>query len=113
MLRMYDRQLKRYSSLICYSDPGSRYVSVRYAEQLGEAGIEPSVGSKSDVSDNALAKTISGLYKADLIYRRALEDQGGGGVRDARMSVAVQPPLPARTPWATPRLQKFRQTIYR
>jgi len=48
----------------------AQYVSIRYTERLGEAGIEPSVGSKGDSYDNALAKTINGLYKAELILRR-------------------------------------------
>ena len=42
-----------------------------YTERLAEAGIEPSVGSKGDSYDNALAETINGLYKAELIHRRA------------------------------------------
>jgi putative transposase len=50
---------------------GSQYVSIRYSERLAEAGIEPSVGSKGDSYDNALAETINGLYKAELIHRRA------------------------------------------
>ena len=45
-------------------------VSIRYTERLAEAGIEPSVGSKGDSYDNALAETINGLYKAELIHRR-------------------------------------------
>jgi putative transposase len=45
-------------------------VSIRYSERLAEAGIEPSVGSKGDSYDNALAKTINELYKAELIHRR-------------------------------------------
>ena len=49
----------------------SQYVSIRYTERLAEAGIEPSVGSKGDSYDNALAETINGLYKAELIHRRA------------------------------------------
>lgn len=49
----------------------SQYVSIRYSERLAEAGIEPSVGSKGDSYDNALAETINGLYKAELIHRRA------------------------------------------
>jgi putative transposase len=40
-------------------------------QPLAEAGIEPSVGSKGDSYDNALAETINGLYKAELIHRRA------------------------------------------
>jgi transposase InsO family protein len=50
---------------------GSQYVSIRYTERLAEAGIEPSVGSKGDSYDSALAETINGLYKAELIHRRA------------------------------------------
>ena len=76
----------------------SQYVSIRYSERLAEAGIEPSVGSKGDSYDNALAETINGLYKAELIHRRgALEDQGGRRTRHAGMGVLVQPPPPART----------------
>ena len=45
--------------------------AVRYSERLAEAGVEPSVGSKGDSYDNALAETINGLYKAELIHRRA------------------------------------------
>jgi putative transposase len=68
---LYDRQPDRDRSLIHHSDRGSQYVSIRYSERLGEAGIEPSVGSKGDSYDNALAETINGLYKAELIHRRA------------------------------------------
>ena len=46
-------------------------MSIRYSKRLAEAGIEPSVGSKGDSYDNALAETINGLYKAELIHRRA------------------------------------------
>ena len=68
---LYDRQPERDQSLIHHSDRGSQYVSIRYSERLAEAGIEPSVGSKGDSYDNALAETINGLYKAELIHRRA------------------------------------------
>ena len=68
---LYARQPERDSSLIHHSDRGSQYVSIRYSERLSEAGIEPSVGSKGDSYDNALAETINGLYKAELIHRRA------------------------------------------
>ena len=67
---LYDRQPDR-DSLIHHSDRGSQYVSIRYTERLAEAGIEPSVGSRGDSYDNALAETINGLYKAELIHRRA------------------------------------------
>lgn len=66
---LYDRRPA--SSLIHHSDRGSQYVSIRYTERLAEAGIEPSVGSRADSYDNALAETINGLYKAELIHRRA------------------------------------------
>jgi putative transposase len=49
----------------------AQYVSILYTERLAEAGIEPSVGSRGDSYDNALAETINGLYKAELIHRRA------------------------------------------
>ena len=47
----------------------TQYVSIRYSERLAEAGIEPSVGSTGDSYDNALAETINGLYKAEIIHR--------------------------------------------
>jgi len=68
---LHTRQPQRDRSLIHHSDRGSQYVSIRYTERLAEAGIEPSVGSKGDSYDNALAETINGLYKAELIHRRA------------------------------------------
>ena len=67
---LYARQPER-DALICHSDRGSQYLSIRYSERLAEAGIEPSVGSKGDSYGNALAETINGLYKAELIRRRA------------------------------------------
>ena len=68
---LYARQPSHTDSLIHHSDRGSQYVSIRYTERLAEAGIEPSVGSKGDSYDNALAETINGLYKAELIYRQS------------------------------------------
>ncbi|MBK7593204.1 MAG: IS3 family transposase [Betaproteobacteria bacterium] len=68
---LYARQPDRDNSLVHHSDRGSQYVSIRYSERLAEAGIAPSVGSKGDSYDNALAETINGLYKAELIHRRA------------------------------------------
>ena len=68
---LYARQPECDSRLIHHSDRGSQYVSIRYSERLAEAGVEPSVGSKGDSYDNALAETINGLYKAELIHRRA------------------------------------------
>jgi transposase InsO family protein len=68
---LYARQPQRDGALIHHSDRGSQYVSIRYSERLAEAGIEPSVGSRGDSYDNALAETINGLYKTELIHRRA------------------------------------------
>lgn len=68
---LYARQPERDGTLTHHSDRGSQYVSIRYSERLAEAGIEPSVGSAGDAYDNALAETINGLYKAELIHRRA------------------------------------------
>ena len=68
---LYARQPDRDAALIHHSDRGSQYVSVRYTERLSEAGIKPSVGSKGDSYDNALAETINGLYKAEVIHRQS------------------------------------------
>jgi putative transposase len=68
---LYARGGQRDGELVHHSDRGSQYVSIRYSERLAEAGIEPSVGSIGDSYDNALAETINGLYKAELIHRRA------------------------------------------
>ena len=56
--------------LIHHNDQGSQYLSIRYSERLDEAGILPSVGSVADSYDNALAETINGLYKAEVIHRK-------------------------------------------
>lgn len=56
--------------LVHHSDRGSQYISLKYSERLAQAGIEPSVGSVGDSYDNALAETINGLYKAEVIWRR-------------------------------------------
>jgi transposase InsO family protein len=56
--------------LIHHSDRGIQYLSIRYTERLAEAGIEPSVGSVGDSYDNALAESVIGLYKTEVIRRR-------------------------------------------
>jgi putative transposase len=63
---LHDRETD--ASLIHHSDRGSQYLSIRYTERLAEAGIEPSVGSRGDSYDNALAETIIGLFKTEVIY---------------------------------------------
>jgi putative transposase len=67
---LHERRPARKIGLVHHSDRGSQYVSIRYTERLAEAGIEPSVGSVGDSYDNALAETINGLYKAEVIHRR-------------------------------------------
>jgi transposase InsO family protein len=67
---LHERRPAGGGGLVHHSDRGSQYVSIRYTERLAEAGIEPSVGSVGDSYDNALAETINGLYKAEVIHRR-------------------------------------------
>ncbi len=67
---LHERRPINRRGLVHHADRGSQYVSIRYTERLAEAGIEPSVGSVGDSYDNALAETINGLYKAELIHRR-------------------------------------------
>ena len=57
-------------SLLHHSDRGGQYLSVRYTERLAKAGVDASVGSVGDSYDNALAETINGLYKTEIIRRR-------------------------------------------
>ncbi len=67
---LHERRPIQGGGLAHHSDRGVQYVSIRYTERLAEAGIEPSVGSVGDSYDNALAETIHGLYKAEVIHRR-------------------------------------------
>jgi putative transposase len=61
---------KHPTGLIHHSDRGSQYLSIRDSERLAEAGIDSSVGSRGDSYDNALAETINGLYKTEVIHRK-------------------------------------------
>jgi len=67
---IHDRRPVHRGGLVHHSDRGSQYISIRYTDRLAEAGIEPSVGSVGDSYDNALAESINGLYKAEVIHRR-------------------------------------------
>jgi transposase InsO family protein len=67
---LHDRKPVGKGGLVHHSDRGSQYLSIKYTERLAEAGIKPSVGSVGDSYDNALAETINGLYKAEVIHRR-------------------------------------------
>ena len=66
---LYDRRPFQGKGLVHHSDRGSQYVSIRYTERLAAAGIEPSVGSVGDSYDNALAETVIGLFKTEVIRR--------------------------------------------
>ena len=67
---LHERRLDPEDTLVHHSDRGVQYVSIRYTERLAEAGIEPSVGSRGDSYDNALAESIIGLYKTEVTRRR-------------------------------------------
>ncbi|MDQ0395387.1 transposase InsO family protein [Labrys monachus] len=68
---LHARQPIKGEGLIHHSDRGVQYVSIKYTDRLKDAGVEPSVGSVGDSYDNALAETINGLYKAEVIHRRS------------------------------------------
>ena len=61
----------RLDGLICHTDAGSQFTSVRYTERLDEIGARPSIGTVADSYDNALAETVNGLFKTELIRRQA------------------------------------------
>jgi putative transposase len=67
---LHERRPAHGDGLVHHSDRGSQYLSIKYTERLAEAGVEPSVGSVGDSYDNALAETVNGLYKAEVIHRR-------------------------------------------
>jgi transposase InsO family protein len=67
---IHDRRRAGVDDLIHHSDRGSQYLAMRYTDRLTEAGIEPSVGSRGDSYDNALAESIIGLYKTEVIQRK-------------------------------------------
>jgi transposase InsO family protein len=67
---IYDRCTVHTGDLVHHSDRGTQYVSMRYTERLADAGIEPSVGSRGDSYDNALAESVIGLFKTEVIRRK-------------------------------------------
>ena len=67
---IYTRCDDTVGDLVHHSDRGSQYLSMRYTERLADAGIEPSVGSRGDSYDNALAESVIGLFKAEEIRRK-------------------------------------------
>jgi putative transposase len=67
---LHQRRPVRDDGLVHHSDRGSQYLALRYTDRLVEAGVQLSVGSVGDAYDNALAETINGLFKAEVIHRR-------------------------------------------
>lgn len=67
---MHDRRPVQTGGLVHHSDRGGKYLSIRDTERLAEAGIEPSASSVGVSYDNALAETINGLYKTELVHRQ-------------------------------------------
>lgn len=92
---LYAREPERDGALIHHSDRGSQYLSIRYSERLAEVGIQGPVGSKGDSYDNALAKTITGLFKTELIHDRAPCETKEGANWPRSNGLVVQPPSPA------------------
>jgi putative transposase len=77
-MALWTRRTGPLAGLIHHSDRGVQYLAIRYTERLAEAGVLPSVGSRGDSYDNALAESFNGLYKAELIRHcgpwRGLDD---------------------------------------
>ena len=67
---IYERCGEDLGDLIHHSDRGSQYLAMRYTDRLTDAGIEPSVGSRGDAYDNALAESVIGLFKTEVIRRQ-------------------------------------------
>jgi putative transposase len=96
---IYDRCGAGVTDLVHHSDRGTQYLAMRYTDRLAEAGIEPSVGSRGDSYDNALAESVIGLFKTEVIHAR---DRGGISRRrvcDPRLGRLVQHAPAARTDW--------------
>ena len=69
-MALWVRRAVPLTGLIHHSDRGVQYLAIRYTERLAEAGVVPSVGSRGDSYDNALAESFNGLYKAELVRHR-------------------------------------------
>jgi putative transposase len=69
-MALWSRQKEKLAGLVHHSDRGVQYLSIRYTERLSEAGVVTSVGSRGDSYDNALAETVIGLYKTELIRKK-------------------------------------------
>lgn len=93
----------RLEGLRCHSDAGSQFTAIRYGERLADIGAAPSIGTVGDSFDNALAETVNGLFKTELVRgphprRRALDNHRGPRAGDPRMGPLAQQPAPPRIP---------------
>ncbi|HEX5086419.1 MAG TPA: integrase core domain-containing protein, partial [Nocardioides sp.] len=77
---------QRFEGLRCHSDAGSQFTSIRYGERLEEIGATPSIGTVGDSYDNALAETVNGYYKAELIRGPARDGQPWKSVEDVELA---------------------------
>ncbi|MEP6295825.1 MAG: hypothetical protein ABJ382_00750 [Ilumatobacter sp.] len=69
-IAVFNRRTRLIGDVIAHSDAGGQYVSIAYTERLAEIGARPSIGTVGDSYDNALAESMNGLYKTELIRRR-------------------------------------------
>ena len=97
---IYDRCGAGVTDLVHHSDRGTQYLAMRYTDRLAEAGIKASVGSRGDSYDNALAESVIGLFKTEVIQRQGpWRHSRGRRVCDARLGRLVQHASAARTDW--------------
>ena len=97
---IYDRCSDGVDGLVHHSDHGTQYLSMRYTHRLADASIAPSVGSRGDSYDNALAESIIGLFQnGSHSPTRAVAPSRGRRIRDARVGRLVQHATPARADW--------------
>ncbi|EQD58460.1 Integrase catalytic region, partial [mine drainage metagenome] len=96
-MALWQRRGTDLGGLIHHSDRGVQYTAIRYSQRLEDAGAVPSVGSKGDSYDNALAETVNGLYKARWSGGSLLAQSRGGGAGDRPVGVLVElQPAPQR-----------------
>ena len=94
---IYDRCGDAFDGLVHHSDRGTQYLSMRYTNRLADAGIAPSVGSRGDSYDNALAESVIGLFKTEVIRRvGTVAASRRRGIRHARVGRLVQSPAVTR-----------------
>ena len=97
-----DRGADRVSGLVHHSDRGTQYLSMRYTDRLADAGIAPSVGSRGDSYDNALAESVIGLFKTEVIRRQGPWCSAPGFLDSGLTVFASMLPRPARRSHVAP-----------